>query len=74
MKWDWKEFEGEQDGGLQNLFKTIIARDFIFTSKCTKKYLAARLRPRPLVYFSSTSDPVTMGRQITLYLTLSSYS
>jgi len=41
---------GKGQGGLGrgNLSKTILARDIIFASKCTKKELAAGLRPDTL--------------------------
>ena len=49
-KENWKEGKG-------NLFLTHIARDFIFISKCTNKYLAAALCADP----SAPPDPRVTG-------------
>ena len=39
------------------VFKTIVARGFIFSSKCTRKRLAAVLRPDPLGSLSAPLYP-----------------
>ena len=44
--------------GRGNLFKSIIARDFIFTSKCINKCLTAGFRPDPLGKLKRSTNPL----------------
>ena len=48
VKWLGGMGRENRGSGLETVFKPIIARDFIFSLKCTKKCLAAGLRPDPL--------------------------
>ena len=55
---------GNSMKGTGNLFKSIIARDLIFTSKCINKCLTAGLRPDPLGKLNRFTNPVaTAGGQ-----------
>jgi hypothetical protein len=50
---------GREDGrsGRENVLKPIIAKDFIFSLKCTKT-LAAALRPDPLGELKRSPSPL----------------
>ena len=48
-----------RESGWENVFKPIIARDFIFGFKCAKNCLSAGLRPDPLRELSTPPGHLT---------------
>ena len=50
-----------EGGRWEMLFKTIVARGLIFSSKFTRKVLAAGLRPDPLGTLSATLSLMAVG-------------